>query len=171
MDNAILSYRQAEQNLLLDALTAHINLVTARQRLQVEQSNVDRLKQQVSASELRVQLGDTTPTQLALTQSRLARAASSFISAETQLNTASATYTRYFGQLPDQLMLPGVIGQIPTSAGLAGDMALDYQPSHQQVKISERLTRFGMDTDFKYQSKLILPLPVQRLILTFLHQC
>lgn len=145
LDNAILSYRQAEQNLLLDALTAHINLVTARQRLQVEQSNVDRLKQQVSASELRVQLGDTTPTQLALTQSRLARAESSFISAETQLNTASATYTRYFGQLPDQLTLPGVIGQIPTSAGLAGDTALDYQPSHQQVKINERLTRFGMD--------------------------
>ncbi len=145
LDNAVHSYRLAEQKLLMDALTAHINLVTARQRLQVEQSNVERLQQQVSASVLRVQLGDTTPTQLALTQSRLARAESSFISAETQLNTASATYIRYFGQLPEQISLPDVVGQIPASAGLAGDMALDYQPNHQQVKVNERLKRFGMD--------------------------
>lgn len=145
LDNAILSYRTVEQNVLMNALTAHVNLVTARQRLQVEQSNVERLKQQVSASELRVQLGDTTPTQLALTQSRLARAESSLISAETQLNIASATYRRYFGQIPGQLTLPEVITNQPASAGFAGDLALDNHPGHQQVKVNERLSRFGID--------------------------
>ena len=146
LDNAILSYRVVEQNVLINALTAHVNLVTARQRLQVEQTNVERLKQQVSASQLRVQLGDTTPTQLALTQSRLARAEASLISAETQLNIASATFRRFFGQIPSQLTLPEVITNQPTSAGLAGDLALDNHPGHQQVKVNERLTRFGIDT-------------------------
>lgn len=146
LENAIYSYRSAEHQLLMDALTAHINLVTARQRLQVETSNVDRLKQQLAASELRVQLGDSTPTQLALTQSRLARAEAAFISAETQLNTASAIYRRYFGELPDHISLPDVISPVPASAGLAGDKALETQPEHQQVKINERLTRFGLNS-------------------------
>lgn len=146
LDDAILSYRTVEQNVLEGALTAHVNLVTARQRLQVEQTNVERLKQQVSASELRVQLGDSTPTQLALTQSRLARAEASLISAETQLSITQATYNRYFGQIPDRILLPEISDNMPLSAGLAGDIALDYYPSHQQVIVGERLTRFGMDT-------------------------
>ena len=150
LDLAIMSYRDAEQQALLDALTAHVNLVTARQSLSVNQSNVERLQEQVKASTLRVELGESTPTQLALAQSRLARAEAGLISAHASLDDASAAYLRFFhtpaGDALDLPVLPQFDNLLPASAGLAGDVAISQNPTYRQLVISERITRKNMDT-------------------------
>ena len=149
LDLAILSYRSVEQQAILDALSAHVNLVTARQSLSVNQSNVGRLQEQVKASTLRVELGESTPTQLALAQSRLARAEAGLISAQANLDDANAAYLRYF-HVPaednlDLPVLPQFDNLLPASAGLAGDVAIAYNPSYRQLVINERISRQNMD--------------------------
>lgn len=149
LDLAIMSYRGVEQEVILDALTAHINLVTARQSLSVNQSNVERLQEQVKASALRLELGESTPTQLALTQSRLARAEAGLISAQASLDAANASYLRFFhapaeGNF-DLPLLPQFYDFLPASAGLAGDVAIAHNPTYRQSAINERIARQNMD--------------------------
>ena len=150
LDLAIMSYRSAEQQAILDALTAHVNLVSARQSLSVNQSNVERLQEQVKASTLRLELGESTPTQLALAQSRLARAEAGLILAQASLDDANAAYLRYFHAPADMKLdlpiLPQMDQFFPASAGLAGDVAISYNPAYRQLVINERITRKNMDT-------------------------
>ena len=148
LDQAIMAYRAAEQNLLNQALTALVNHTTAAQSLIVSQANVARLGEQVKASQLRLEIGDGTPTQLALATSRLARAEAGMISAENRLATTEATLRRYFNEpLPNLTIPPTPLAsdEVPPSAGATADMALTHNPDFLQQSFNTRIARYNMD--------------------------
>ena len=148
LNQAIMGYRAAEQDLLNQALTALVNRTTAAQSLVVSQANVERLGAQVKASQLRLDIGDGTPTQLALATSRLARAEAALISTETRLATAEANLRRYFDTpLPSLTTLPTPLAsdEVPPSAGATADKALTHNPDYLHQSFNTRIARYNMD--------------------------
>ena len=148
LNQAIMAYRAAEQDLLNEALTTLVNRTTAEQSLVVSQANVERLGAQVKASQLRLDIGDGTPTQLALATSRLARAEAVLISTETRLATAEANLRRYFNDsLPSFTIPPTPLAtdEVPPSAGVTADEALTHNPDYLRQSLNERIARYNMD--------------------------
>ena len=128
---------QAEQNVLHQALSAYVNLVAARDRAELERANVARLEEYLKATQVRLDVGDSTPTDLAATKARLARAEASMITAEADLATATETYESLMGTPPPQMQLPVLPVAMPVSVVAAGDAALLTGLSHRLVMIDQ----------------------------------
>lgn len=117
LEAAVHGYQAGEQGVLLGASEAYVDVAAGRLRLEVAEANVGRLRQHEAASRLRVEVGDATPTQLALAQSRLARAEASQISAENDLINAQARYEVIFAQPPPRnIRLPDLATLLPKFA-------------------------------------------------------
>ncbi|MCG8624539.1 MAG: TolC family protein, partial [Proteobacteria bacterium] len=119
LDSAVHSYQAGEQGVLLAASQAYVDVAAGRLRLEVAEANVGRLRQHEAASRLRVEVGESTPTQLALAQSRLARAEASQISAANDLTNAIARYEVIFARPPARnISLPDLATIVPKFASI-----------------------------------------------------
>ena len=145
LDLATAQVRLAEQDTLSSAIEAYTGVVTATDQLRISQSNVARLEEHLKAAEIQVEVGESTPTQLAGTKARLARANAGLIQAETALANAKAQYESVIGSLPLGLKMPPIASNLPSSALSAGDMALQSSASHRVAFLNERITRKNMD--------------------------
>ena len=149
---AILTLEQAgwkvaetEQSVLYSAVSAYVSLVSARQRLALEETNVSRLEEHLRASQLRLEYGEATPTTVADTTARLARAEAVMISAETALAVAEANYKSIIGNVPEQLDMPSLPDLGITDAQQAAEQAGKTHPLLMQRFLAERLVRKNMD--------------------------
>ena len=95
--------RSSEQTVLLNAVTAFMDLVQAQANLNLQSQNVDFLRRQVTAENDRLKVGEGTRTDVAQTNARLAAAESSYSAAVAQLNTAIAVYEQIVGRRPKSL--------------------------------------------------------------------
>ena len=145
VDEARTRLRISEESALLDAVNAYVGLVVARDRVGLEQANARRLDEYLRATTLRVELGDATPTDLAATQARQARARASLISAETDLANAEETYRAQMGEPFPEIALPLPPADTPASAGAAGDLALEGNHAHRLAYTAERSARRALD--------------------------
>ena len=134
-----------EQSVLLAAIDAYVGLVVARDRAELEKANASRLDEYLRATELRVELGEGTPTDLAATQAQRARARASRITAETRLVNAEETYRSLMGEPAAALALPAVPPGLPASADAAGEAALKGNHAHRLAYIAERAARRNLD--------------------------
>ena len=134
-----------EQAVLLDAIDAYVSLVVARDRVALEQANERRLQEYLKATELRINLGEATPTDLAATRAQLARAKASLITARTSLANAEETFKLKMDMPLGDLILPVIPADLPGTAGAAGDAALQNNHAHALVYLAERNERRLMD--------------------------
>ncbi len=95
--------RSTEQDTLLSAVTAFMNLVQAQANLNLQRQNVDFLQQQLNAADDRLKVGEGTKTDVAQTQARLAAGQSQYDAAVASLNAAIATYEQVVGHRPKSL--------------------------------------------------------------------
>ena len=102
VERARIGLAQAEQSVLQEALSAYVNLVAARDRVILEKANVNGLEEYLKATQVRLNVGEATPTDLAATRARLARAQASLITAESDLATAEETYRSLIGVPPSR---------------------------------------------------------------------
>ena len=145
VDEARTRLRMQEESVLLAAVEAYVGLVVARDRVGLEQANARRLDEYLRATTLRVELGDATPTDLAATRARQARAKASLISAETALANAEETYRSQMGEPFPGIALPPPPHDTPSSAGAAGDLALEGNHAHRLAYTAERSARRALD--------------------------
>ena len=92
MDSARASYMGAEQQVILDILSAHLKVITARKAFDIRTANRERLDAQTQAENIKLDAGTSTPTRLAEAEARLARAVSDQILAEAELISAQEAY-------------------------------------------------------------------------------
>ena len=92
MDSARASYMGAEQQVILDILTAHLKVITAQKAFDIRTANRERLDAQTQAENIKLDAGTSTPTRLAEAEARLARAVSDQILAEAELISAQEAY-------------------------------------------------------------------------------
>jgi outer membrane protein len=95
--------RNTEQNVLLDAVIAYMNVIRDTAIVQLQQQNVQALNEQLRATNDRFQVGELTRTDVAQSQARLRAAESQLSAAQANLNTSRAVFRRDIGSDPGQL--------------------------------------------------------------------
>jgi outer membrane protein len=89
--------RNTEQNILLGAVEAYMNVIRDSGIVQLQQQNVQALREQLRATNDRFQVGELTRTDVAQAQARLSLAEAQFSGAQAQLNASRAAYRRDIG--------------------------------------------------------------------------
>lgn len=112
--------RSKEQATLLDTASAYMNVILSGQVLDLRQSNVAFLQEQVRAANDRFSVGEGTRTDVSQAQAALAAATSSVSVSQADLLTARANYIKVVGHEPKGLRNPGpVSGLLPAKLAAA----------------------------------------------------
>ena len=134
-----------EQQVLLDAATAYMNVVRERSVLDLNINNENVLDRQLQAARDRFDVGEVTRTDVSQAISRLSRATSARISAEGTLASSTATYERVIGAMPGNLSFPDMIPMIPTSLDEAIALAEEGNPAVTLAEFTERAAQASID--------------------------
>ncbi len=141
--------RVTEQQVLLDAATAYMNLLRDQAILDLNRRNVEVLTEQLKQTRDRFNVGEVTRTDVAQAESRLAAGRSALLGAQSNYVTSQANYRRVIGVDPGRLdpgtpvdrlsppSLPGAVtaGETQSPSVLAAAYGVDI--AELAVKISE----------------------------------
>lgn len=120
---------QFEQGVLLDAVSAYLNLRLAASLVDARESNVRLIDQQLSAARDRFEVGEVTRTDVVLAQSRLATAQSLLAAARGNVDVQVEAYRLAIGRLPGtRLQPPPALPDLPASLDGAQQLALQIHP-------------------------------------------
>jgi len=128
LDIVAARYVVAEQQVLMQAIETYLSVLKATRQVELNQSNVARLEQHVSAARVRLDAGAATRTQLAQAEARLSRARTTLINSLTALRNAEDGFQTLVGvQATD---LDGDIdpGALPMTLLEADDLARETHP-------------------------------------------
>jgi outer membrane protein len=103
VDGARETLRVTEQQVLLDAATAYMNLLRDAAILDLNRSNVQVLTEQLKQTRDRFNVGEVTRTDVAQSESRLAAGRSALLGAQSNFVTSQANYRRVIGVNPGKL--------------------------------------------------------------------
>lgn len=95
--------RLMEQQVLLDAATAYMNLLRDTAILDLQKRNVEVLQEQLRQTRDRFNVGEVTRTDVAQAEAALASGRSQFLTAEANVTTSRAAYRRVIGVEPGRL--------------------------------------------------------------------
>ncbi len=110
------SLRSAEQDTLLEAVTAYVDVLRDQAIVRLRESNVKVLAEQLTATKDRFEVGEVTKTDVAQGEARHAGAISELNAAQANLKSSRATYERVIGHPPSHLTNPPPVESVlPTS--------------------------------------------------------
>lgn len=105
--------RLSEQNVLLSAVTAYVDVVRDQAILNLRQNNLRVLNEQLRATQDRFEVGEVTKTDVAQARARVSGASSAISAAKANLQTSRATYAQIIGNMPGTLRDPGPSRLVP----------------------------------------------------------
>ncbi len=130
--------RSVEQAVLLEAVTAYIDVLRDQVVLRLNQGNEAVLRRQLQATRDRFEVGEVTRTDVAQAEARLSRAIADRIASRGDLAASRATYGQVVGHAPQQLArVPRVTDQPPDLATAAA-IAADENPTLLAARYDER---------------------------------
>jgi len=136
-----------EQFVLLQAVTAYVNVLRDLAVVDLTKNNQDVIGEQLNATRERFDVGEVTRTDVSQAESRLAQAMADSIQAEGNLASSRAVYRQVVGTLPGTLTVPDLPDGLP--AGEEEAIALsENNPNITQVVYLERAARDGTDVVF-----------------------
>jgi len=122
--------RNTEQAILLNAATAYMNVLRDTALLGLQRNNIEVLTVQLNQTNDRFRVGEVTRTDVAQSESRLAKARSDSFAAESNLKTSIATYRQIVGDEPKQLSpAKSVENLLPKSREATIDLSLREHPA------------------------------------------
>lgn len=138
----ILAQRQAlkavEQTVLLDAVTAFMDVRRDQRNVQLALNSVRVLNEEVRAARERFEVGEVTRTDVAQADSRLAASESTLQESRAALKRSINFYIATVGSPPKNLRTPPPAPKLPASAKAAEAIAIAKHPSilQQQFVVS-----------------------------------
>ena len=96
--------RSVEQSVLLEAVTAYMDVVRDQAIVRLRENNVTVLSRELKAAQDRFAVGEVTRTDVAQAQARRAGAVSALDLARSNLKTSLATFERVVGRPPSNLV-------------------------------------------------------------------
>lgn len=118
-ENLVLAQRSVltdtEQRVLLDAVTAYMDVLREEATYQLTINNEDVLRRELEATQARYEVGELTKTDVAQAEARLADATSRRIGADGLLQVARARYAEVIGDPPGTLQQTPPPVEIPGS--------------------------------------------------------
>ncbi|MBR3662035.1 MAG: TolC family protein, partial [Alphaproteobacteria bacterium] len=97
---------ETEQNVLLNASKAYLDVLRDEAIVKLQKNNEKLLKKQLDETLARFDVGEVTRTDVAQSRASYAQAQSDLISAEGNLEISKANYLHYVGNQPDDLKTP-----------------------------------------------------------------
>jgi outer membrane protein len=134
-----------ESQVLLDAVTAYLDVWQAQQVVSVRQSNVRVLTQQLRAARDRFEVGEDTRTDVAQAEAQLAQARSALAAAEGSLEIARELFNLAVGRYPNGLSGPGGLPHLPRSEEEAGRLARQEHPAVRGLQAEVRAAEFAVE--------------------------
>jgi outer membrane protein len=96
--------RNTGQGVLLDAVTAYMNVLANYALVEAQRTNVAVLREILETTKRRLNAGDVTPTDTAQAEARLSRGLADLNTAEVALAISKAIYAQVIGEPPLQLV-------------------------------------------------------------------
>lgn len=138
--------RSTEQDVLLSAATAYVDVVRDAALVRLRQNNVEFLTRELKATQDRFQVGEVTRTDVAQARARRAAAVSALDLARANLKSSRATFVRVVGSQPTRLRAPGSPRRLlPKTQKEAVDLAITQNPSVVGALYSEQAARFSVN--------------------------
>jgi len=143
------SLRVTEQQVLLNAVTAYMNLLRDTAIFDLQKRNVDVLQEQLRQVRDRFNVGEVTRTDVAQSESRLAAGRSQVLTAESNYKTSAAIYRQIIGTSPGKLAagtpvdrfspssLPGAVGAASANHPSVTSAQFNIDIAQLQVKVAE----------------------------------
>jgi TolC family type I secretion outer membrane protein len=137
-----------EQTVLLNAVTAYMNVVRDAAVLELNRSNEKVLQAQLEATQARFDVGELTRTDVAQAEARLQGAVAARIQAEGQLTASQAVYREVIGEDPVAVSMPeGTPLTLPSSR--EESVALSRgAPGVRSAEFQERAAKDDIDVQF-----------------------
>jgi outer membrane protein len=141
--------RVAEQNVLLNASIAYMNLLRDTAILDLQRRNVEVLQEQLRQTRDRFNVGEVTRTDVAQAESSLAAGRSQVLLAEANYNSSVATYRQVIGVNPGKLAsgmpvdrfspgkLPDAVATAIATHPAVTTAEYNVDAALQQVKVAE----------------------------------
>lgn len=122
--------RVTEQQVLLDAATAYMNLLRDKAILDLNRRNVEVLTDQLQQTRTRFGVGEVTRTDIAQSESRLAGGRAALLGAQSNYATSQANYRRVIGIAPGKLAPGTPVDHLsPSTLGAAITAGEQQNPS------------------------------------------
>jgi outer membrane protein len=122
--------RNVGQGVLLDAVTAYMNVLANQALMEAQRTNVAVLREIKATTQKRLDAGDVTPTDTAQAEARLSRGLADLNAAEVALAISKATYTQVIGEPPSQLVASSPVDRLsPTTLATAKETANHEHPA------------------------------------------
>jgi outer membrane protein len=134
-----------EQSVLLDAVTAYMNVVRDEATVNLRQNNVDVLKKQRAETQERFNVGELTRTDVSQSQARLAGAQSELIVAQGQLAADRAVFAQVIGRPSEELEDFPALPQLPAAPEEALNVALQANPALVQSRENAKAADYAVD--------------------------
>lgn len=122
--------RETEQEVLLSATSAFMDVILDQALLNIRSQNIQFLQEQLRAAQDRLNVGEGTRTDVAQTQAALELGRSTYNAAAATLNAARATYEQIIGHAPKDLRaIRSVDALLPNSVDHALDVGRKTHPT------------------------------------------
>lgn len=135
-----------ERRVLLDAVTAYMDVVQNQAVLDLNRNNEEVLRRQLEATRERFRVGEITRTDVAQAESRLSRATADRISAEGALISSRAVLARVMGETPGTLVQPPPLPQLPANEEEALAIAYEDNPDLLGARFREVAAKYDVRT-------------------------
>jgi outer membrane protein len=158
--------RVAEQTVLLNAVTAYMNLLRDTAILDLQRRNVEVLQEQLRQTRDRFNVGEVTRTDVAQSESSLAAGRSQVLLAQSNVATDAAIYRQVIGTVPGKLTAGTPVDRFsPQNLNAAVGLATATHPSvtsaqynvdiaQQAVKVAEGALYPTLAVQGNYQKSL-----------------
>ncbi len=126
--------RDSEQTVLLQVVTAYMDVIRDRSALDIQTRNAEVLSKELKQVKARFDVGEVTKTDVEQARASLAAAQSQVELAKANLRSASSRYMLVVGHAPDGLREPSpAFKLLPRSADTAVNIAMSERPSVVQA--------------------------------------
>lgn len=139
-------YKATEQQVILAAISAYLDVLSAQSVLELRNKNVDVLTNQLDAVKDRFEVGVVTRTDIAQSQAALAGAKAAALGARASLRAARAVYREIVGIEAANLVKPKKLPRLPRKLDRAISMARKENPdlkNAQELSASGRFASYS----------------------------
>lgn len=136
-----------EQQVLLEAVTAYLDVLLAREVVELSIANEQRLQRQLDATQDRFEIGEITQTDVHQAEARYSRAQADRITADGELRERNADFARVIGASPAELSPQGQAQGMPLNLEEALAVAAQENPLIVQAVASEQAARDNVDAE------------------------
>lgn len=134
-------YYMEEQNAIADLIKTYLNCYEAKEKYEISSVSVKAAKQQLELTEEQLNLGEATLGDLALAKSKFAKAETEKLMVYAALQQSNAIFVKQFGMEIDNIKMPLLPDNVPTSMENFMQKAIKLSPYIDTAKYKVQSTK------------------------------